>query len=628
MTASAPQLDLCHACGQQSDSDSGCTRCGANLRVDLWLDAPVPEERARFLAARGLAALGLPGGSFSELKRALASPAVPLAVALPRSAARAAIDVLGRHGIGASARPAGPRPGRAFPSAAIAAIAGGAAALVLAGALLFSSRAPRSAAPPAATPALPQADASPGDPAAGRPAAAAPIPPSAAPAGALTTQELAQRVLGSVAEVSCGGNLGTAFFVAPERAATNAHVVCDKDTPLRLRFQDGSELVGKTVVLEKRLDLAVIEVPGAGAKPLELGDSTALVPGDGIVLVGNPHGLAFTVHEGKVSFVGRNLLGHAYVQVNASVNPGNSGGPLLDGRGRAVGIVSMKVTGADGIGLALPIEYLRPFAAGLSPATPEAQARWQATLDQVQREDAAEVERYRRKYQQPAIVAVGTGEGGLHAMVLRRWPSGPSRLAVTVDVQAGGKTLCTAEGSVTGWEKVEDALEKALRDAPDQPRLVWASENHTLRDVYAGTLPLDLGRCALAEVPASAVLVVRGGDEADSPIRMPKPSDLEASVRFAAAQGRARRASEEQEEARAEADWRGAFRRLRREVGALEARREQLKEAVANSVPTSDPKDPRRQLAEVEGRLAKARDALQDLERQASSASIPRAWRE
>jgi hypothetical protein len=188
--------------------------------------------------------------------------------------------------------------------------------------------------------------------------------------------------------------------------------------------------------------------------------------------------------------------------------------------------------------------------------------------------------------------------------------------------------LCSADATVSEWEKVEQTLKKELRDAPDQPRLVWASENQIARDVFAGTVPLDLGRCVLADVPASAVLSVRGGDEADSPIKFPKPSVVETITPAAEAEDRARRAAQAEEAARDEAGWREAFRRTRDEIASLEAKRQQLKEEIVHSPPTSDRGDPRNRLAEAEARLAKLRESLDDLERRASFASVPRAWRE
>ncbi|HTP24666.1 MAG TPA: S1C family serine protease [Anaeromyxobacteraceae bacterium] len=616
MAASPPALDMCPACGQHSDAEVSCTRCGANLRVDLWVEGPVPDERKRFAAARGLASLGLPGGTVSRLKRDLARRADPVVFGLTRSMARAAIEVLGREGISAVARGSLPRR----TTSPVRPVLGGiAAGLVLAGGLLHLGRQRRAAidgeaGTARAVPARALA------PTAATPAARSPVP--------LTTQEIANLAVGSVVEVTCGGKLGTAFFVDPEHAATNEHVLCGMDAPLRLRLKDGRELLGRAVAVEKALDVAVIEVPGAAAKAIELGDSTVLLPGDPLVFIGNPHGLDFTVHDGKVSYVGRNLFGKAYVQMNATVNPGNSGGPLLDAHGHVVGIVSLKMTSADGIGLALPVEYLRPLLR-LPAAALDAQARWRNTLDRVRKENAAEVEQYRDRYQRPAIIEVGLGSrGGLYAVVLQRWRNGPSRLSITVDVRANDQTLCSANATIADWEQVEQILEKELRDAPDQPRLVWASENHILRDVFAGTAPLDLGRCALDRVPPSAVMVIHGGDQVDSPVRFPKPSIAAAGARIAAEQERARKIAREERAAREEARWRHAFEKLRAAVAGLEERRDKLKASADSSLPMDDSSRPRRELSEMEARLAKAKEALDDLERQASAAAVPREWRQ
>ncbi|HZZ83400.1 MAG TPA: S1C family serine protease [Anaeromyxobacteraceae bacterium] len=623
MTATTPQLDLCPACGQRSDSDTACTRCGATLRVDLWLDSAAADPRTCFLAARELAALGLPGADFANLKDALGRPGSRLAAGLARGAARSAIDLLERRGLGASARAAAsasPRRRSRVPLVALG-LAAALLAMAVGGAAVVRARL-----------AGPTSLLSPGPPAAdGAPAAGSVAGAGAAVSGErrLSTQEITSAALGSVVEVACGARTGTAFFVTPERAATNAHVTCGKDELLRIRFHDGRELMGRPLTLEPKLDLAILEVVGAAARPLPLGDSTALAPGDPLVLLGNPQGLTFTAHEAKVGYPSRNFFGTAFVQLNGSVNPGNSGGPLLDGAGRVVGIVSRKVTGADGIGLALPVEYLRALLPEAPPPGDDARRRWTETLRRLRQEDQAEVEKYRGRYRKPTLAAAGLyPQRGLFAVVLRRWAGSPSELPVTIDVRGGARILCSSATEVQSWEPAEQQLERELRDAPDQPRLVWASENRIMRDVFVGLAPLDLGGCALDEVPASAVLAVRGGDESDSPIPFPKPSAVEASARMQEARARAQTSRETAQDARDEAAWRGAFRRVRADIATLEGRRERLRERVTTSLPTSAPNDPRKQLAEVEARLAHANESLQDLERQASGASVPRAWRE
>src|SRR5262249_7819837 len=155
------------------------------------------------------------------------------------------------------------------------------------------------------------------------------------------------------------------FFVANETVLTNAHVLCPEGQPLTVIFSDGRRATGVPMRSDTLLDLAVVHSAGATAPPLPLGDAGSLNVGDHVVLVGSPVGLEFTVHEGTVSSISRTLLGLAYIQLDAKVNPGNSGGALLDKLGRVVGIVSLKVQTAEGIGLALPINYAYDGAGAL-----------------------------------------------------------------------------------------------------------------------------------------------------------------------------------------------------------------------------------------------------------------------
>src|SRR6185436_13662034 len=148
-------------------------------------------------------------------------------------------------------------------------------------------------------------------------------------------------------------------------------------------------------------------------EPLPLGDSTSLTEGEPIALVGSPQGLSFTWHEGKVSYVGRNHLGVAYLQLDATVNSGNSGGPVVNARGEAVGIVSMKVTSAEGIGLALPIEYVEP---------PEGEAldRWNRELAHVRSDDDKATSEAAAQLDRPQLVEAKLMDGRLVVTVLMR----------------------------------------------------------------------------------------------------------------------------------------------------------------------------------------------------------------
>lgn len=147
-----------------------------------------------------------------------------------------------------------------------------------------------------------------------------------------------------------------------------------------------------------------MRVTGAGARPLPLGDAMDLRTGDRVVFIGTPEGLDFTVHEGIVSHSIRSVLGLGYLQIDANVNSGNSGGPLLDPQGRIVGIVSAKVTDADGLGFALPVNYLFEWPLLPAPGAPPDSDSWNRVLARIDKADQREVEKARDESSRPALV--------------------------------------------------------------------------------------------------------------------------------------------------------------------------------------------------------------------------------
>jgi len=128
-------------------------------------------------------------------------------------------------------------------------------------------------------------------------------------------------------------------------------------------MSDGSEEEAQIVGQDPKTDLALIRVPPSDRlNPLPLGDSDAILPGDWVVAIGNPFGLDHTVTVGVVSAKGRDI-GHGpyddYIQTDAPMNPGNSGGPLLNLRGEVVGINSAITPDANAIGFAVPINLAK-----------------------------------------------------------------------------------------------------------------------------------------------------------------------------------------------------------------------------------------------------------------------------
>jgi len=170
---------------------------------------------------------------------------------------------------------------------------------------------------------------------------------------------------------------GSGFVVDKQGdVVTNAHVV-DGARSIKVTFADGSTAAGKVLGTDAATDLAVVRVAGiAGAKlhPLTLGESGGVDVGDGVLAIGSPFGLSETLTTGIVSALDRTItspsgatIGGA-IQTDASINHGNSGGPLIDAAGHVVGVnaqIESDSGGNDGIGFAIPSDTVRTVAAAL-----------------------------------------------------------------------------------------------------------------------------------------------------------------------------------------------------------------------------------------------------------------------
>jgi 2-alkenal reductase len=157
---------------------------------------------------------------------------------------------------------------------------------------------------------------------------------------------------------------------------TNYHVVQGAQELLVL-FSDGSDYVAKVVGSDPDADLAVIKIdaPASRLKPVELGVSGDLKPGQMAVAIGNPFGQDFTMTTGIISAVGR-VIQNAFsnyripsvIQTDAAINPGNSGGPLFDRHGRVIGInaqIRSDSRQSSGVGFAVPIDLAKRVAPSL-----------------------------------------------------------------------------------------------------------------------------------------------------------------------------------------------------------------------------------------------------------------------
>lgn len=158
---------------------------------------------------------------------------------------------------------------------------------------------------------------------------------------------------------------GSGVIIAPDGyILTNDHVAQGADA-ISVTLQDGRGFAATLVGTDPATDLAVLRANGSGLPYATLGDSRILKTGQLVIAIGNPFGFQSTVSTGVVSALGRALrsregrLIENIIQHTAPLNPGNSGGPLVDSRGRVVGINTAIIAMAQGIGFSVPADTAR-----------------------------------------------------------------------------------------------------------------------------------------------------------------------------------------------------------------------------------------------------------------------------
>ena len=192
----------------------------------------------------------------------------------------------------------------------------------------------------------------------------------------LTTEGVAKMVSPSVCEIICYGegnitpvSKGSGIVISEEGyIITNAHVV-DNAKGVKTVFTDGTEYKAELVGKDSKTDLAVIRIEAEGLTPAELGNSDQMELGEQVVTIGNPGNLSGTITVGYVSGLHRKVRTDSSkylmncIQTDAAVNPGNSGGALVNMYGQVVGIVSSKYVMAEyeGLGFAIEMNEAKPI---------------------------------------------------------------------------------------------------------------------------------------------------------------------------------------------------------------------------------------------------------------------------
>jgi regulator of sirC expression with transglutaminase-like and TPR domain len=280
---------------------------------------------------------------------------------------------------------------------------------------------------------------------------AVPAGPLAADEPPPSVEKLFERVRPAVVVITYAGRdgqregLGTGFVVDRRGLiATNLHVI-GESRPISVETSDGKRYqVTAIEASDRAADLALVRVDAGNLPALELGNSDTLKLGQPIVAVGNPHGLTHSVVTGVVSGE-REIDGQHMIQLAIPIEPGNSGGPLLDLDGHVHGLLTMKSQVTANLGFAVPINRLKPLVEKPNPVPME---RWLAIgAPDPKQWSPLFGGRWRQKAGRLLVEGAGQGFGGRTLCLSQQdVPESPYELTVRVrlDDEAGAAGLVFA----------------------------------------------------------------------------------------------------------------------------------------------------------------------------------------
>ncbi|MBI4155145.1 trypsin-like peptidase domain-containing protein [Candidatus Woesearchaeota archaeon] len=188
----------------------------------------------------------------------------------------------------------------------------------------------------------------------------------------ITTKDFSsiiEETLESVVSIQTNLGLGSGAIITNEGyIVTNHHVIDGVTAAAIITYKQGTFPV-RLVKKDSRLDLALLKIEG-NFRPMDFANVKLVKVGEKVIALGNPSGLSFSVTEGIISQVNRELNGVSYplFQTDVPINPGNSGGPLANIQGQIVGINRLKIKGFEGLGFAIPADIVKNF---VTPAIKE-----------------------------------------------------------------------------------------------------------------------------------------------------------------------------------------------------------------------------------------------------------------
>ncbi len=167
-------------------------------------------------------------------------------------------------------------------------------------------------------------------------------------------------IYNSIFVVYSGNSLGSGFAVGENCIITNAHVINTKQNTT-ISTYDGKKYDAFVVAMDTNIDVAILGVKDVTFTPLTIANESTNIVGSDVYAIGAPNSLAYTLTKGVISAKERKVNGQSFIQTDAAINTGNSGGPLLNDKGEVLGVNTYKMSDSEGIGLAIPISEVTKF---------------------------------------------------------------------------------------------------------------------------------------------------------------------------------------------------------------------------------------------------------------------------
>lgn len=170
----------------------------------------------------------------------------------------------------------------------------------------------------------------------------------------------AEDIYNSVFVVYSDNFLGSGFTIGENCIITNAHVINNRKN-IEIAAYTGEKYNADIVVIDYDLDIAVLQVKDVEFPYIKIADYNNTEIGEDVYAIGAPNSMAYTLTKGVLSAKERKIGAYSYIQIDAAINSGNSGGPLLNDNGEVIGVNTLKISDSEGIGLSIPMTAVCEF---------------------------------------------------------------------------------------------------------------------------------------------------------------------------------------------------------------------------------------------------------------------------